>query len=73
MIKYKKGKPVEELHLNCPYCHQAITVLVDTGVYEYTSIVDDCEVCCRPIEISYSAEDGVITSFSYDSIDGNEF
>ena len=64
---------MEELNLTCPYCHQAITVLVDTGVYEHTSIVDDCEVCCRPIEISYSVEDGQISCFSYDSIDGNEF
>lgn len=64
---------MEELNLTCPYCHQGITVLVDTGVYEHTSIVDDCEVCCRPIEISYSVEDGEVTGFSYDSIEGNEF
>jgi hypothetical protein len=25
--------------------------------------VEDCEVCCRPITVVYSAEDGEITSF----------
>ncbi len=64
---------MEELNITCPYCLQAISVLIDTGVYEHTTLVDDCEVCCRPIEISYSVEDGVISSYSYDSIDGNEF
>ena len=49
---------MEEMNIQCPYCLQAITVLVDTGVYEYTTLVDDCEVCCRPIEISYSVDDG---------------
>lgn len=64
---------MEEIHIQCPYCLQPITVLLDCGVYESTSIVDDCEVCCRPIEISYNVEDGIISSYSYNAIDGNEF
>mgnify|MGYP000374433025 FL=1 len=63
---------MEEIHIQCPYCLQAVTVLLDTGVYEYTTLIDDCEVCCRPIEISYKTEDGVISSYSYNSIEGNE-
>jgi len=64
---------MEEINITCPYCLQAISVLIDTGVYEYTTLVDDCEVCCRPIEISYSVEDGTVSSVSYNSIEGNEF
>ena len=64
---------MEEMNIQCPYCLQAISVLVDTGVYEYTTLVDDCEVCCRPIEISYSVQDGEVSSLSYNSIEGNEF
>ena len=64
---------MEEINIQCPYCLQAITVLLDPGVYEYTTLVDDCEVCCRPIEISYSVQDGEVSSLSYNSIDGNEF
>ncbi len=32
----------------CPYCGQAIEVVIDpsAGAQEY---VEDCEVCCRPI------------------------
>ncbi|WP_228144666.1 CPXCG motif-containing cysteine-rich protein [Poseidonibacter parvus] len=60
------------MNIQCPYCLQAVTVLVDTGVYEYTTLIDDCEVCCRPIEISYIVEDGVVSSLSYNIIEGNE-
>ena len=28
------------------------------------SYVEDCEVCCNPIEISYSAEDEELTGFT---------
>lgn len=63
---------MEELHIQCPYCLQSITILLDTGVFEHTTIVEDCEVCCRPIEISYMVEDGMISTYSYNSIEGNE-
>ena len=63
---------MEEMNIQCPYCLQAITVLLDTGVYEHTSLIDDCEVCCRPIEISYIVEEGVVSSLSYNSMEGNE-
>jgi transcription elongation factor Elf1 len=41
----------EERALHCPYCGESITVLVDwsAGAQHY---VEDCEVCCRPIEFS---------------------
>jgi len=62
-----------EINIQCPYCLQPISILLDTGVYEYTTVVDDCEVCCRPIEISYDVQDGEVTTYTYDSIEGNEF
>lgn len=43
----------------CPYCGETITVFVDdsAGDQQY---IEDCQVCCRPIEISVSVdEDGV--------------
>lgn len=44
---------VEESEVYCPYCAEPITVLIDGSVpnQEY---IEDCEVCCRPILISYA-------------------
>lgn len=65
---------MEEVNLTCPYCLQAITMLVDLGLGEgVNEIVEDCEVCCRPIELSIIIEDNELKSFSYNSIEGNEF
>ncbi len=35
---------------NCPFCNAEISLLLDSSVsrQEY---VEDCEVCCRPLEI----------------------
>ncbi|MBT3183455.1 MAG: CPXCG motif-containing cysteine-rich protein [Nitrospina sp.] len=42
-----------EQFFNCPHCGETISVLVDLSIsnQEY---IEDCEVCCRPIEISYA-------------------
>lgn len=37
--------------LNCPYCGEVIQLVVDCSInsQEY---IEDCPVCCRPINIS---------------------
>ncbi|MEM7431117.1 MAG: CPXCG motif-containing cysteine-rich protein [Pseudomonadota bacterium] len=39
-----------EQSIGCPYCGECIDILVDesAGNQHY---VEDCQVCCRPIEI----------------------
>jgi len=44
----------EQLHsFICPYCGESISMLLDLSVASQTYI-EDCEVCCRPITITYS-------------------
>jgi len=46
----------------CPYCGENISMLIDLNDTNqlYT---EDCEVCCRPIEIDVTAVDGAIESW----------
>lgn len=57
-----------EVAFACPYCAAPITMLVDPSVPGQTYI-EDCEVCCNPIEVSYTAEDEAVTSFEARSIE----
>jgi transcription elongation factor Elf1 len=47
----------------CPHCGEEISVVLDLSVSRQTYI-EDCEVCCRPIEISYAAEDDALVEFN---------
>jgi len=48
-----------EVETWCPYCGEPITVWVDAGGGQHQRYVEDCSVCCRPIEISaWTDEDG---------------
>lgn len=39
------------IDIDCPYCGEVITLFVDesAGDQDY---IEDCQVCCRPIEIA---------------------
>jgi hypothetical protein len=37
-------------------------MVLDTSVVRQTYI-EDCEVCCRPIEVTYVVEDGELVEF----------
>jgi transcription elongation factor Elf1 len=53
----------EEKFFDCPYCGENISVVLDPseGSQGY---IEDCEVCCNPIEINYEIGDnGEIISF----------
>jgi len=51
-----------EHFFSCPYCWQEISMVLDPAVKSQT-YVEDCEVCCHPIQIRYSFEDGEIIDF----------
>jgi transcription elongation factor Elf1 len=57
-----------EHYFQCPHCFEEISMLVDPSVrrQEY---IEDCEVCCNPIEIQVEMEEGEIMYFEANSID----
>lgn len=52
-----------EHFFTCPFCWAEISMIIDPAAEEQ-SYVEDCEVCCRPIQIDVVVEDGAISSFS---------
>jgi transcription elongation factor Elf1 len=51
-----------EHFFTCPYCWQTISMVLDVSVGEQT-YVEDCEVCCQPIEVSYEVEGEAVVDF----------
>lgn len=52
----------------CPYCWESITMLLELSVAEQT-YVEDCEVCCNPIQIQVTATDGDLVGFAAEQMD----
>ncbi len=58
----------EEKFFTCPYCGEKISMVLDLSAGSQ-SYVEDCEVCCNPIEINYEVENGKVSSFQATGID----
>jgi len=48
-----------EHSISCPYCGESITVFVDVSQGDQHTI-EDCWVCCRPIEMLVTIKQGQI-------------
>ena len=59
---------VLEYGFTCPYCWEHITMLLDLSA-EAQSYVEDCEVCCNPIALSFAVTEDAVTEFSAEQMD----
>lgn len=50
----------DSLSSSCPYCGEAVELVVDEGGGSPQSYVEDCPVCCRPwqVEVVHDPELG---------------
>ncbi|MCE3258313.1 MAG: hypothetical protein K0Q64_2396 [Nitrobacter vulgaris] len=51
-----------EHFFECPCCGERISMVLDTSVKGQT-YVEDCEVCCQPVEVCYSVKDDEVRHF----------
>jgi Cysteine-rich CPXCG len=47
---------LESQNVDCPYCGEPIELLIDCSVLQQ-NYIEDCQVCCRPININVSIAD----------------
>lgn len=59
---------MEEHFFQCPYCWEQISMLIDTSQYQQ-SYIEDCEICCNPIQLSVTSEQHEIVSFYAENIE----
>lgn len=57
-----------EHFFTCPYCWQDISFVLDLSIEEQ-SYIEDCEVCCQPIQIRYAAENFELVDFEANGIE----
>lgn len=51
-----------EYFYTCPYCWQEVSIILDVSISRQT-MIEDCEVCCNPVEFRYEVMDSEIINF----------
>jgi transcription elongation factor Elf1 len=57
-----------EHYFQCPYCWEEISMLLDASIPTQT-YVEDCEVCCNPLEITPTFENNVLMAFEVNGLE----
>ena len=57
-----------EHFFQCPHCWEEISMILDTSIRNQTYI-EDCEVCCNPIELTPVFESNELVAFESQSIE----
>ena len=55
---------IEEEVVNCPSCGEPVALEVDTSAGDEQEYVEDCAVCCRPMDVYVRCRPGEILSIS---------
>lgn len=50
-----------ETDVRCPWCGEVYPTTIDTSQGDHSTI-EDCAVCCRPIELNVACEPGELAS-----------
>ncbi|WP_100611867.1 CPXCG motif-containing cysteine-rich protein [Confluentibacter lentus] len=57
-----------EHYFSCPYCWESISMLLDSSISKQ-SYIEDCEVCCNPIQVTVEFFDMELIDFQADSVE----
>ena len=55
---------IEETFVGCPSCGESTPLEIDTMGGRVQTYVEDCSVCCRPMQIRVRCEPGAILEIS---------
>ena len=53
---------IQEHFFQCPYCWEEVSMLLDASIGNQTYI-EDCEVCCNPIEVNPQFSNNELVAF----------
>lgn len=56
---------IVERRISCPYCAEYMEVVLDLSAGSQ-SYIEDCQVCCQPMQISFEADEDELHGLQVD-------
>ena len=56
-----------EHYFDCPHCWENQLKMIDPSINNQ-NFIEDCQVCCNPLEFDLIIQDNILQSFSVKSI-----
>lgn len=58
-------EPIMDCRIRCPYCAEPMEIVLDLSAGDQ-SYVEDCQVCCQPMQVTFETEQGELLTLSVD-------
>ncbi|MEO0616224.1 MAG: CPXCG motif-containing cysteine-rich protein [Pseudomonadota bacterium] len=60
--------PLQVQRIDCPFCGESIDIVLDlsAGGQDY---IEDCQVCCQPIQIQFQVAGDMLAGIDIDRAD----
>lgn len=58
----------QDYSFTCPHCGVDLSARLDLSGGKNQQFIQDCETCCRPIQITVEFDGGGVTEFSAEAI-----
>ena len=52
--------------INCPYCGESMSIVIDVSAGGQ-SYIEDCQICCQPMQISFEVDEEQLMDLKVDS------
>ena len=56
---------IVETRISCPYCAQSMEIVLDLSAGSQ-SYVEDCQICCQPMQIRFDVDDQQLQGLQVD-------
>ena len=60
---------LEETDVTCPHCWESVSITLDLSE-DRQDYIEDCPVCCHPIRLFVTADDGQLLDVQAERADG---
>ncbi len=57
-----------EHYFDCPHCWENQLKMIDSSVI-HQNFIEDCQICCNPLEFEFIIQENTLQSFSVISIE----
>ncbi|MDA7810317.1 CPXCG motif-containing cysteine-rich protein [Flavobacteriaceae bacterium] len=57
-----------EHYFECPHCWESQLKMIDPSINNQ-NFIEDCEICCNPLEFNLTVENSFVQSFSVISLE----
>lgn len=56
----------------CPYCGESVEITLDPGSGTHQQYIEDCQVCCRPWQVSVTYQEDGSAEVHVDASDNHD-